>query len=173
MVSVSIITVARFQRRHNARRTTVEWLERSSMRFKLSILARISGNRRISTLPKAGRHRRRGNAAPFREAPAINGVSAGVHGTRNQNVCESLCHDRDGFIFPDALKVLKKRPTLFQKAATGQQPLRPGKYVQGASGGNWGNWLESAAESAPLRFYAIQPYHLGCFNSSSQSRRKL
>jgi len=40
MVSVLVITVALFQRRHNARCTTLEWLERSSMQFKLSTLMR-------------------------------------------------------------------------------------------------------------------------------------
>jgi hypothetical protein len=38
MVSVLVITVAPFQRRHNARCTTLEWLARSSMRFKRSTL---------------------------------------------------------------------------------------------------------------------------------------
>jgi len=40
MVSVLVITVALFQRRHNARCTTLEWLERWSMQFKLSTLMR-------------------------------------------------------------------------------------------------------------------------------------
>jgi hypothetical protein len=34
MVSVLVVTVAPFRWRHNARRTALEWLERSSMRFK-------------------------------------------------------------------------------------------------------------------------------------------
>jgi hypothetical protein len=38
MVPVLVFTVAPFQWRHNARCTTLEWLERSSMRFKLSTL---------------------------------------------------------------------------------------------------------------------------------------
>src|SRR4051794_3774436 len=40
IVPVRAITVAPFQWRHNARCTTLEWLETSSMRFKLSILMR-------------------------------------------------------------------------------------------------------------------------------------
>jgi hypothetical protein len=36
MVSVLFITVAPFQRLHNARFITLDWPERSSMRFKLS-----------------------------------------------------------------------------------------------------------------------------------------
>ena len=40
MAPVLVITVAPFQRWHNARCTTLEWLERSSMRFTLSILMR-------------------------------------------------------------------------------------------------------------------------------------
>ncbi len=40
MVSVLVFTVAPFQLRHNARCTTLESLERSSMQFKLSTLIR-------------------------------------------------------------------------------------------------------------------------------------
>jgi|HubBroStandDraft_6_1064221.scaffolds.fasta_scaffold127375_1 hypothetical protein len=45
MVSVLVITVAPFQRLHNARFITLEWPERSSMRFKLSTLMRSESPR--------------------------------------------------------------------------------------------------------------------------------
>jgi hypothetical protein len=45
MVSVLVITVASFQRRHNARYTTLESLKKSSMRFKLGTLMRSESQR--------------------------------------------------------------------------------------------------------------------------------
>lgn len=46
MVSASVITVAPFQRGHNARCATLEWLERSSMRVKRVTLTRSESQKR-------------------------------------------------------------------------------------------------------------------------------
>jgi hypothetical protein len=96
-VFVSIINVAPFQRRHNARRTTLEWFERSSMRLELSTSLHSesqsekgSGSVRVggdaSFLPAPGRTRRPGlGQRTYPPIPVEIGLRAGASQTLNEH----------------------------------------------------------------------------------------
>jgi len=99
MVSVSIITVAPFQWRHNARCTTLEWLERPFMRFKLSTLMRSE-----SQSEKGSGSVRVGGDASFSPALYVKRlvkIEIRQSGVKQIRKDLALCGIAEATVFPD------------------------------------------------------------------------